>query len=94
MGDIKDIACTYPILVTAKWCPYTLTAKNFWEKAATTAGAGITVVDAESDEGRNIILAKKVAGVPCLIKAPGSMVYGLQLSWEEALSNLRELVLN
>jgi len=94
MKSGKDIAQTYPILVTANWCPYTVTAKKYWETAAESAGVRITTVDAESDEGSNIMLAEKVAGVPCLITAPGSMVYGLHLSWEKTLSILRELLLN
>lgn len=78
-----------PILVTADWCPYTLTAKNFWNEAAGSAGVDVKVVDAESEEGKQVIVTAKVAGVPCLVIKQDHLIYGLQWSASEAKSFLQ-----
>lgn len=73
-----------PALVTAAWCPFTLTAENFWRDAARATGVTMRVVNADTEEGRRIIAAADVAGVPCAINPAGAKRYGLQLTPEEA----------
>lgn len=80
---------SFPILVTSNWCPYTLTAKNFWYEAADSVGLDLKVVDAESQEGSQLIASVKVGGVPCLIIKPDHMIYGLQLAALEAKALLQ-----
>jgi glutaredoxin len=83
---------SFPILVTATWCPYTLPAKNFWNKAAESVGLDLKVVDAESEEGSQVISSVKVAGVPCLVIEPDHLIYGIQWSASEAESFLQSYI--
>ena len=73
-----------PALVTAHWCPFTLAAEDFWKEATQAVGLPLRVLDAESDEGKSFMCTLKVAGVPCLVAAPERLLYGLNLSLEEA----------
>lgn len=84
-------APAYPLLVTAKWCPFTLKAAEFWSEAAKAAGQTLTIVDAGSDEGRAALLHANGAGVPCVATAPGRLIHGIMtVSAEEARSFLNE----
>lgn len=87
--QIEGPVIDYPTLVTANWCPFTLTAKSFWNEAAIDAGLTLKVVDAETEEGAQIIVSAGVAGVPCLVAAPDRLLYGLQCSPSEAISFLQ-----
>jgi hypothetical protein len=82
----------YPILVTAKWCPYTLTAIKFWEEAASSVGLPLRVFYAGIEDGDKIVAASHVAGVPCLIANPKTLHYGLNMNLFEAGSFLKETV--
>jgi hypothetical protein len=79
---------TLPILITADWCPFTLTAENFWTKAAQSVGLTLRVLNAESDEGKRIMSTVNVTGVPCLIAAPERLFYGMNINFDEATSFL------
>lgn len=81
-----------PALVTAEWCPFTLTAVNLWMEAAQSVGLTLRVVDAESEEGEEVIFAANVAGVPCLVATPERLFYGLRFSPSEAKSFLQSAV--
>lgn len=78
----------FPILITAKWCPFTVPARSFWQNAARKVGVELTIVDAESEEGGRIMAGSSVAGVPCLLLAPDRSFYGLEISDQEAKSLL------
>jgi len=84
----KSSVGTLPTLVTANWCPFTLTAENFWMEATQAVGSHLRVLDAESDEGKSLIGTVNVAGVPCLVAAPERLFYGINLSLDEAKSFL------
>ena len=84
----KSSIGTLPILVKADWCPFTLTAENFWIEATQAVGLTLRVLDAESDEGKSIIGNVNVAGVPCLVAAPERLFYGLNINMDEAQSFL------
>ena len=51
-GSVGDL----PTLVTAEWCPFTLTAKDLWMEAARGVGLTLRVVDAESEEGVEVMV--------------------------------------
>lgn len=82
----------FPLLVTANWCPYTSTAKDFWNEAAQAVGTTVTTVDAESEEGLEFMVSASVAGVPCLVLAPDRLFYGLGYGASEARSLLHLFV--
>jgi hypothetical protein len=84
----KSSIGTMPILITADWCPFTLAADNFWTTAAQSAGLTLGTFFADSDEGKRMMSTFKVAGIPCLIAAPGRLFYGLNISRDEATSFL------
>ena len=73
-----------PVLVTANWCPFTLTATNAWMEAARAVGLMLRVLDAESEEGEQVMMAARVPGVPCLVAAPDRLFVGTQFSPSEA----------
>jgi hypothetical protein len=77
-----------PTLVTADWCPFTLTAEKFWMEATQAVGSPLKVLYAEGDEGKSLIGTVNVAGVPCLVAAPERLFYGINLSLDEAKSFL------
>jgi hypothetical protein len=81
-----------PTLVTAEWCPFTLTAKDLWMEAARGIGLTLRVVDAESEDGAQVMVAANVAGVPCLLAAPDRLFYGVQISPAEMKSFLQTSV--
>ena len=89
-GKIPGVPMSYPTLVTATWCPYTLTSIKFWEDAASSVGISLNVVHAGTEEGDRIIFSADVAGVPCLIAKPQSVFYGLQISRPEAFAFLKK----
>jgi hypothetical protein len=80
----------YPTLVTAPWCPFTVPATGFWEAAAQAAGRTLHLLDAESDDGARVISSVGVAGVPCVVAAPGRLHHGYQLSSANARDFLVE----
>src|SRR5262245_54024355 len=74
----------FPILITGPWCPFTVPAEPFWRQAAHRCGLKLREVSADSDEGASIIDTAGVAGVPCVMAAPGRLLYGYQLSPSQA----------
>ena len=82
----------YPILVTAKWCPYTLPAIRFWEEAAAYVGVPLRVFYAGIEDGDKIVATANIAGVPCLIANPKTLHYGLDINLYEAVSFLKKSV--
>jgi hypothetical protein len=84
----KSSVGTLPTLVTANWCPFTLTGEDFWMEATQAVGSPLRVLDAESDEGKSLMGTVNVAGVPCLIAAPERLFYGINLSLDESKSFL------
>jgi hypothetical protein len=88
----SDFTLSYPALVTADWCPYTLPAIRFWEEAANSSGLSLNVAHAHSEQGKNILGNMNVAGVPCLIANPKALFYGLQITYTEAVTFLKESV--
>jgi hypothetical protein len=66
------------VLVTAEWCPYTVSVTHFWQEAARSAEVPLRVLDAESDEGERVMDAAEVAGVPCAVAGRGRLLYGYQ----------------
>jgi hypothetical protein len=82
----------FPLLVTANWCPFTSTAKDFWYEAAQAAGITLTIVDAEDEDGTQVMVSASVAGVPCLMVAQDRLFYGLRYNASEASSLLHSLV--
>lgn len=78
----------FPLLVTANWCPFTSSANDFWNEVAQTVGTTLTTVDAESEDGLQVMVSASVAGVPCLIVAPDRLFYGLGYNASEAMSLL------
>ena len=78
-----------PTLVTADWCPFTMTAISLWKEAATACGQALRVVVAGSEEGEQVIAAANVAGVPCCVSDSDRKFYGIQLSPSEAESFLQ-----
>lgn len=86
--SLKEIAAgppdRFPMLITAKWCPFTVPARSFWQNAARKTGVELRIVDAESEEGGHIMAGASVAGVPCLLLDPDRSYYGLEISDAEA----------
>ena len=78
-----------PTLVVAPWCPFTLPATELWKKAATAVGLTLKVVDAESEEGEQVMAGAGVAGVPCLVAAQDRKYYGIQIPEDEAKSFIK-----
>ena len=72
------------MLVTASWCPFTLTATNAWMEAARAVGLGLRVLDAESEQGEQVMMAARVPGVPCLVAALDRLFVGAQFGPAEA----------
>jgi len=89
----KEPNVIYPILVTAKWCPYTLPAIRFWEEAASSVGLPLRVFYAGLEDGDKIAACTNVAGVPCLIASPKKFLYGLNINLSEADSFLKKAVI-
>ncbi|MGR3221414.1 MAG: hypothetical protein ACUZ8H_16580 [Candidatus Anammoxibacter sp.] len=85
VGSTNDL----PTLVVASWCPFTLPATELWKNAATAVGLTLKVVDAESEEGEQVMAGANVAGVPCLVAAQDRKYYGTQISEDEAKSFLK-----
>jgi hypothetical protein len=88
----KEAAVIYPVLVTAKWCPYTITSIRFWEEAADFVGLPLRVFYAGTIEGEEIIATTNTAGVPCLIANTKTLYYGLDMNSSEARSFLKKTV--
>ncbi|MGR3178473.1 MAG: hypothetical protein ACUZ8E_10495 [Candidatus Anammoxibacter sp.] len=78
-----------PTLVVASWCPFTLPATEFWNKVANAVGLTLKVIDAESEEGEQLISGANVAGVPCLVADQDRKHYGMQISEDDAKSFLK-----
>jgi hypothetical protein len=78
----------FPTLIIGPWCPFTLQASPFWHEVANRCGIALREVGVESDEGPSIIQAAGVAGVPCIIAAPGRHYYGYQVSPSKAAAFL------
>ena len=78
-----------PALITARWCPFTVPADNFWRTAARRAGVTLRILDAESEEGSQVMVAAGVAGVPCALISPEQKRYGMELTPAEAEAFLR-----
>jgi hypothetical protein len=83
----------FPLLVTASWCPFTSTANDFWNETAQAVGTTLTTVDAESEDGIQVMASASVAGVPCLIVTTDRRFYGLGYNASEAMSLLHHFVL-
>jgi glutaredoxin len=81
----------FPLLVSANWCPFTSAAKDFWNEAAQAFGTTLTTVDAQSEEGAQVIISAGIAGVPCLVVAPDRLFYGLWYDASDAKSLLKGL---
>jgi hypothetical protein len=90
----KEEKVIYPILVTAKWCPYTLPAIRFWEEACRCSGLPLRIYYAGHEHGDKIVVTANVAGVPCLIANPKTLYYGLKKNLSEASSFLKKEVYN
>jgi len=74
----------YPTLLTGDWCPFSLTAKSFWEDIADETGIDLKIVDVESDEGARLKALAHVTGVPSLLVSSDTVVYGVQVGRQEA----------
>jgi hypothetical protein len=85
-----DSNMSYPTLVTATWCPYTLPSIQFWKDTASEVGVSLNVLYAETEEGNRMIVSADVAGVPCLVANPKTLFYGLMISRPEAFSFLKK----
>ncbi len=83
---------SYPVLLTAEWCPFTLAAASFWDIAASAVGLKLRVLEAETREAAQVMVATGIAGVPCLISYPGCLRYGLGLGLADAISLLQPSV--
>src|SRR5262245_8938648 len=79
----------YPTLITGPWCPFTAPAAPFWREVARRCGLTMREVSVESPEGTAIVYGAGVAGVPCVLAAPGRLYYGYQVSATEAAAFLR-----
>lgn len=79
----------FPTLLTADWCPLSRAAGAFWIEAAGSARRRLRLLDAASREGIRFMAAMGVAGVPCLVLSPSSMIYGLDISRAEAAAVLK-----
>jgi len=81
-----------PTLVTANWCPFTVTAANFWREMTQAVGLTLSVVDIQSQTGEQVVSAAHVSGVPCLVAAPEQKMYGIHVSPTEAKALLRAAI--
>lgn len=79
-----SLTCRYPVLITARWCPFTSSAIKFWMKIGTKLGLKIKAFDACSNEGKRIISTENISGVPCLVASKDVKFYGLYISQHEA----------
>jgi hypothetical protein len=86
----SDATISYPSLVTADWCPFTIPAIGFWKKAAHSVGLSLNILYVDSEQGAKALGHMIVAGVPCLIANPKALFYGLQTTSTEAISFLKE----
>jgi len=88
----KEANVIYPILVTAKWCPYTVPSIRLWEEAASSVGLSLRVFYAGFEDGDKIVATANVAGVPCLVANPKTLYYGLNINLSEAVIFLKKAV--
>jgi hypothetical protein len=92
VGTAVALLAGLPTLVTANWCPFTVTAANFWREVTQAVGLTLSVVDIQSQTGEQVANVANVSGVPCLVAAPEQKMYGLHVSPAEAKAFLQAAI--
>ncbi len=80
----------FPTLFASDWCPQSQASRCFWQEAADMAGCRLRTLDADTSEGRRMMLRSDVAGVPCLLVSPSRRIYGIPMSLTRAADFLQK----
>ncbi len=91
-GTAVASLASLPTLVTANWCPFTVTAANFWREVTQAVGLTLSVVDIQIQTGEQVVSAANVSGVPCLVATPEQKMYGIHVSQAEAKAFLQAVI--
>ncbi len=89
-AKISKAPLSFPTLLTAKWCILHKRAMEIWTKATEDLGVDLHVMDVSEKQGEQSLLASGAGGIPCLIYAPGSMFYGVDITVLDARALLEK----